>query len=243
MLEYERFALLLDSQEAELGRMAMRLLELGIDVMYANDLDEAALLSRQEVHRLGAVLASSQGPRSHIENIVNRVCSGLDAGASSLVLVGPELAEEKAAALRDLGIQWRICEPYDERDLRFGLSLAMSKEHADDRRKSLRIPTEIPTAVFMGRYRQDVTVHNLSLNGAYFASPHPFLPGGQLSIEIPLPDGTFIAKGEVRNAKTADVTGRSDVPDGMGVAFTHINEKSTNLLQGFVHSWLKRFTL
>ena len=90
MQEYERFALLLDSQEAELGRMAMRLLELGIDVMYANDLDEAALLSRQEVRRLGAVLASSQGPRSHIANIVNRVCSGLDPGASSLVRVGPE---------------------------------------------------------------------------------------------------------------------------------------------------------
>ena len=243
MPKYERFTLLLDSQETEFGGLAIRLLELGIDTMYANDLDEAALLSRQEVGRLGGVLTSSEGPLSQIENIVNRVCAGLDAGASSLVLVGPEMSEEKAGSLRKLGISWRLSEPYEERDLRFVLSLAMSKEYADERRKSLRIPTEIPTTVFMGRHRQDVTVRDLSLSGVYCASPHPFLPASQLSIEIPLPDGTFIAKGEVRNAKTADVTGRADVPDGMGVAFTHINEKSTNLLQGFVHSWIKRFTL
>lgn len=243
MPEYERFTLLLDSQEAEFGRLAMRLLELGIDTMYANDLDEAALLSRQEMARLGVVLASSEGPRAHIENIVNRVCAPLDAGVSSLVLVGPEMSEEKAGSLRELGISWRICEPYEERDLRFVLSLVMSKEHTDDRRKSLRIPTEIPTTIFMGRHRKDVIVRDLSLSGAYFASPHPFMPESQLSIEIPLPEGTFLAKGVVRNAKTADVARRADVPDGMGVEFSHVNEKSMNLLQGYFDAWIERFTL
>ena len=55
MSDYERFALILDSESAELGHAALRLLELGIDVLYANDLDEAELLARQESERLGAV--------------------------------------------------------------------------------------------------------------------------------------------------------------------------------------------
>ena len=153
------------------------------------------------------------------------------------------MSEEKTDSLRELGISWRICEPYEERDLRFVVSLAMSKDHGDDRRKTLRIPTEIPTTVFMGRHRKDVIVCDLSLGGAYFACPHPFMPESQLSIEIPLPEGTFLAKGEVRNAKTADVTGRADVPDGMGVEFSRFNEKSMNLLRGYVESWIARFTL
>jgi hypothetical protein len=243
MADYERFALLLDSHEAELGRLAMRLLQLGIDMMYANDLDEASLLSRQEARRLGAVLASSQGAPDRTREIIRRVCAGLDAGAGALVLVGPEVSEEAAQPLRDLGVHWRICEPYDERDLRFVLSVAMSKDHAGNRRKTLRVPCEIQTAVFMGRNRQDVTVHDLSLHGAYFASKHPFMPGSALSIEIPLPDGPFIAKGEVRNVKTADVDGRADVPDGMGVAFTQVDEEAHEVLQAYVQSWMRRFTL
>jgi hypothetical protein len=49
MLDYERFALILDSASAEPGRAALRLLELGIDVVYANDLDEAELLRAKGV--------------------------------------------------------------------------------------------------------------------------------------------------------------------------------------------------
>ena len=95
----------------------------------------------------------------------------------------------------------------------------------------------------MGRHRKDVVIHDLSLSGAYFATPHPFLEESRLSIELPLPDGTIFAKGVVVNAKTADKPVRDDVPDGMGVAFSDVPEQGVRALRRFVEAWIDRFVL
>ena len=73
MSDYERFALILDSASEELGSTALRLLELGIDVLYANDLDEAELLARQESERLGAVLIPATFRLNQVEALLSRV--------------------------------------------------------------------------------------------------------------------------------------------------------------------------
>jgi hypothetical protein len=243
MSAYERFALILDSASAELGRVAMRLLELGIDVLYANDVDEAALLARQESERLGAVLIPTTFGLDQVDGLLSRVCSRLAVGARGLVLVGLEPEPDFLEALRARGVMWRVWEPFDERELRFVMTAAMSTGHAGERRKDPRIPTEIATAVFMGRHRKDVTVHDVSAAGAYLAAPNPFLEGSQLRVEIPLPGGLVAGKAEVVNAKTADRPGRADVPDGMGIVFTQLAPGSQETLQAFIQDWIQRFRL
>jgi hypothetical protein len=119
----------------------------------------------------------------------------------------------------------------------------MSEGHDGERRKHLRIPTEMESTVFMGRHRKDVTIHDLSLSGAYFATAYPFLEGSQLSVEIPLPDRTVRAKAVVVNAKTADKPGRADVPEGMGVAFTDFGSEGAAALRSFIDTWIGRFRL
>jgi hypothetical protein len=243
MSSYQRFALILDSQMAVLGRIAMRLLELGIDVLYANDVDEATLLARQESDRLGAVLIPTSFDPEDVTHLLTRVCSQLAAGVRSLVLVGlepdPALVEDLGAK----GVRWCLWEPYDERELRFVMTAAMSSDHGDDRRKDLRIPTAISTAVFMGRHRKDVTVHDLSVSGAYLAAPNPFLEGSRIHVDMPLPDGSVVGKAEVVNAKTADKRGRPDVPEGMGIVFTDLAPGSRETLQSFIRDWIRRFEL
>lgn len=243
MPEYERFALVLDSASVELGRASLRLLELGIDVLYANDLDEAELLARQESELLGAVLIPSTLGLDRIDALLSRVCSKLAAEARGLVLVGLEPEPEFVEALRAKGVTWRLWEPFDERELRFVMTAAMATEHGGERRKDPRIPSEIATAVFMGRHRKDVTVHDLSTTGAYLSATNPFLEGSQLSFEIPLPDGLVVGKAEVVNAKTADQPGRADVPEGMGIVFTQLTPGSLEKLEAFIEGWIQRFRL
>jgi hypothetical protein len=241
--EYERFALILDSASAELGRTALRLLELGIDVLYANDLDEAELMARQESELLGAVLVPTTFDPERVAALLSRVCSRLAAGERALVLVGLEPEPEASEALRAKGVTWCLWEPFEERELRFVMSAAMATEHGGERRKAPRIPTEIPTTVFMGRHRKEVKVHDLSASGAYLAVANPFLEGSRLSFEIPLPDGLVVGKAEVTNAKTADRPGRADVPEGMGIAFTQLTRGSQETLEAFIDGWIQRFHL
>jgi hypothetical protein len=95
----------------------------------------------------------------------------------------------------------------------------------------------------MGRHRKDVTVHDLSVTGAYLSATNPFLEGSRLSFEIPLRDGLVVGKAEVVNAKTADKPGRADVPEGMGIAFTQLTPGSREKLEAFVDGWIQRFRL
>lgn len=243
-MDYERFALILDSQASDLGRAAVRLLELGIDVLYAMDVDEAALLAQQEAERLGAVLTPAHFEPDFIDRLVSRVCIHLAAGPRSLVTVGLEPDARFVERLRDHGTEWCLWEPYTERELRFVMTAAMSTSHDGERRKDARIPTEIPTTVFMGRHRKEVTVHDLSLGGAYLATPHPFLEDSVLSLEIPLEGGTVLhGKAIVVNAKTADKPGRADVPEGMGVIFSDFTDTAQQILRDYVSGWIGRLRL
>jgi hypothetical protein len=243
MREYERFALIIDPEASTLGSVAVRLLNVGVDLLYAANLDEAMLLAAQESQRLGAVLIPSSFGIERVDELVSRVCSKLAAGPRALVIAGPEREPDFVERLREYGVEWAVREPYSDRELRFVMTAAMSLGHAGERRKYLRIPTDIETTVFMGRHRKPVVVHDLSVTGAYFATAYPFLEDSRLSLDIPLPTGRVFGNGLVANAKTADKPGRPDVPEGMGVAFQDLSLESYEHLQEFVEGWIDRFRL
>jgi hypothetical protein len=243
MREYERFALIIDSEASALGSIAVRLLNLGVDLLYAADLDEAMLLAAQESQRLGAVLIPSSFEVDLVEELISRICSKLAAGPRALVVAGREREPGFVERLREHGVEWAVCEPYTDRELRFVMTAAMSTRHTGERRKHHRIPTNIETTVFMGRHRKQVVVHDLSVTGAYFATPHPFLEDSRISLEIPLPHGSVLGNGLVANAKTADKPGRPDVPEGMGVSFNSLSPESCERLQEFIEGWIDRFRL
>ena len=243
MGEYERFALIIDSEVPALGSVAVRLLDLGIDLLYAANLDEATLLAAQESQRLGAVLIPSSFEADLVEDLISRVCSKLAAGPRALIIVGLERESDFVECLRNHGVEWAVCEPYTDRDLRFVMTAAMSTGHTGERRKHPRIPTNIETTVFMGRHRKRVVVHDLSVTGAYFATPHPFLEEARISLDLPLPNGRVLGNGFVVNAKTADKPGRPDVPEGMGVSFSNLSQESYERLQDFIEGWIDCFRL
>ncbi|HEY5659088.1 MAG TPA: PilZ domain-containing protein [Myxococcota bacterium] len=243
MGNYERFALVIDAENVALGGIAVRLLDLGIDLLYAADLNEGILLAAQESQRLGAVLIPSSFAAERIDALVSRVCTKLAAGPRALIIAGLDREAGFVERLREHGVQWAVSEPYEERELRFVLTAAMSTGHTGERRKHPRIPTDIETAVFMGRHRKEVVVHDLSMSGAYLATAHPFLEGSKIALEIPLPDGSVLGNATVVNSKSAEKPGRADVPEGMGVCFSNLSAGSAERLQAFIAAWIDRFRL
>ncbi len=240
---YERYALVLDHADGHLGPVAMRLLELGVDVLYANDADEATLLALQESANLGAVLAPASSSLPFLERALDRICAPLPAGSESLVLIGRDPGESTVRELRKRGVRWALWEPVGEREMRFLLTTVMSHAFGGEQRKHRRVPTDFQGAVWMGRHRKDVTVHDLSISGAYLAAPHPFLAESRLTIELSLADGGLMAKGTVVWARTADAPARDDVPEGMGVAFTDLGDAARARLERFTEAELARFEL
>ena len=240
---YERFALILDSEQTLLGRTAVRLVELGVDALYAKDVDEAVLLARQESSRLGAVLVPSGLAVEAGAGPLERVWSQLAAGPAGLVLVGEEPEPGLLVELHERGARWCLWEPYTERELRFVTTAAMSTGYAGNQRKHPRIATSIETTVFMGRYPKPSVVHDLSLGGAFLAAEDPFLEGSHLSIDIALPGGSLLAKAEVVMAHTRDKLVREDTPEGMGIVFKSFAASSEELLRDFVRDWIRRFQL
>ena len=236
---YQRFALIFDSETGELGRTAIELIGLGIDALYVNHVDEAALLAQQESERLAAVLVPSTCSLSDIHGLLERVCT-YASGVRGLVVVGDKPGEETLAALRETGLQWSLWNPFTPRELRFVMTAAMSAD-GSDRREALRIPSEIKTCVYTGRHSKDVVVHDLSTGGAYLAVDKPFLEGTLLTLDVALPTGQFMCKAEVVYAKTAGEEGRPDVPPGMGVVFTKLMGDSELALHEHIDGWLARF--
>ncbi len=117
--------MVLDSETEVLGGCAIRLLELGINILYANDVYEASLLARQESQRLGAVLIPATFDRSSVDALLSRVCSQLEVGPRGLLVAGVAPATEFIEYLRARGVAWCLWEPYEMRELRFVLAPAL----------------------------------------------------------------------------------------------------------------------
>jgi hypothetical protein len=238
---YERYALILDTERGSLGRIAMQLVEMGVDALYANDLDEADLLARQEASKLGTIVIPADTPPDRVERVLKRICSQLRTGAESLVMCGDEPAPAIRNELRSRGAKWSLWTPYTDRELRFVMASALATGHRADPRDGLRIPTEIEAVACMGRHRKDVVVHNLSSGGAYLATRQPFLLDSLVSIDIPLPGFDLLAKARVVSTKAPEVEDRPDVPPGMGVQFETMDFEAERKVIGFIADWVTRF--
>ncbi len=218
-LQYERFVLIYDSESGQLGSAALSLLESGIDVLYAADLDEALLLAGQESERLGALLAPSMLDPAVLEALLERVCPFLSGGNETLVPIGLEPDPAVTSQLRKAGVRWCLWEPYEPRELRFVASAAMMAGNPTERRKTLRVPAEFLAGLVQGSDNRQGVVCDLSHRGAYLGVEPPFPPGSEVQVELPIPAGSIFLRARVAHAHGASAPPRHDLPGGVGLEF------------------------
>jgi hypothetical protein len=237
------YALILDAPATPLGSVALSLIRLGIDVLYANDPEEASLLCGQaEADRVRALVVAEDVPIEAIQSLRARLDRRRGRPPVGVVVVGRLTDEARCAALAKEGVRHVLRPPFDPGILRWMVNVAMKPE--DERlRTQPRVPTSLLARVSDGERSKDMVVTNLSVGGAFLETPFPHPIGTRLEVEIPLPNGDIRASGLVGyRREPGDVQGPA-FPSGLGLVFEPLEGESAERLAAFVERMERHFTL
>lgn len=237
----DRNALVLDGADTHLGAASLKLLRLGIDVVYAKDLDEACLLAQQEAQRIGAILFPPSVEVRGPAGLAAKVAEVRGGRPPQLLVIGEEPDADVKQSLRTAGVERALFEPYDESALRFAVNAAVCAGFDGDPRTEMRIPTTLRGRTYKGTRRRDVLVSTLSAQGAYLETPHPDPVGSLVRVEIDLPEQPLFARAVVRY--TPDPESTRGLPPGMGIVFQELPEPDEARLRSYIHTQSQRFTL
>jgi hypothetical protein len=218
-----RYALVCDSGREGLGLVALRLLRLGIDALYAGDLDEALLLAAQEGSRIRAILFPAQHDEREPTSIMKQIASSPEGCSPTLVAIGECPSPADRTRLRAAGVRWAVWEPANDSVLRFVVNSALLLPTEMAGRKELRVPTNL-----LGRFRskagrQDALVYSLSARGAFLETPRPLPKGSEVDLEIWFPRTVLRTGAQVVYSNAPDGRREPRLPLGMSVVFAELD--------------------
>ena len=243
MERYERLALVFDSADSELGMAAVRLVQHGLDPLYARDEGELVLLAREHHNRVAALVLPGNLSLELVDALLKRVARGLPGGVSSVVLVAPPRRGARLLQLRDRGIRWVVFAPYDASELRFAVSAALATGDALEPRRGLRVPIRLPVSVRHSRATRSGFITNLSIDGAYVALPDPPEVTAALSLEFPIGERLLRVQATVVHRMEGEAPGQAEGQPGFGVEFTGLSALETHLVEGFIRERIDSFRL
>jgi hypothetical protein len=235
--------LVLDSEKCALGEAALQLVRTGVHTLYANDLDEASLLARQERGRVRGALMSATATPAQVDEVLETIAPHTRLQAASLVLVGPAPADETVAALRERGVNWCLREPYDAAELRFLATLSIWEGSDADLRIEPRVPTALRGSVTASGKTRPVRVADLTTGGAFLELDNPPTPGRNLGLTIELPDQEIQIIAYVRWARAVAIAGPPERPAGAGVEFKPPRQAEAAALRAQMAVGLARYRL
>jgi hypothetical protein len=235
--------LVLDGEKCALGEVALALVRMGVQALYANDLDEASLLARQEGERIrGALAPSSLSPQQVLE-IFEAIGPHTGVRPSSLVLVGPRPPDESVEALRAAGLRWCVWEPHEPAELRFLATLAVWEGSDSNLRLEPRVPTSLRASVTLAGKTRPVRVTDLATSGAFLEMEAPPAPGRNVGLTLSLPDGEVQVVASVRWVRATAVAGPPELPAGAGVEFAPPPPAEAEQLRAQMLAGMKRYEL
>jgi hypothetical protein len=235
--------LVLDSQKCSLGQAALALVRLGVEALYANDLDEASLLARQEGMRVRGALAPSSVDAGEAAEILDAIAPHTNVCPASLVLAGPRPDDEVIAALRAGGLRWGLWDPYELAELRFLATLAVWEGSDSELRIEPRVPTSLRASVTVGGKTRSVRVLDLTTTGAFLELDAPPAAGRHVGLEIALPAGSIQIVAYVRWVRAVAQKKPIELPAGCGVEFAPPQSAEAEALRQQMLAGMARFEL
>ena len=218
---YERSALILDSEDRRLAQASSSLIVLGHRPLYADDLDELALLAEERRVDVGALLLPASRASDWWPALRKRIVEPLGLAARSVLPVGEPLATADAEALHCDGLRWALREPCSPWELRFAVSLVLAETDPRDARSELRVPCAISVEVESTSRTTRAQLTDLSPGGAFVQLAHPHREGTPIALR-----GTLFGRPFALSARVC-WRSRTDSPSwrdrGMGVVFEVID--------------------
>lgn len=238
---YDRAALILDTESHPLGELSLALITLGLRPLYATELDELVLLSREYRSQVGAVLVPTESLAEQLPGLRKHVLEPLGLSASALVPVGSHLAPELADPLREEGVRFCLPVHYEPHELRYVVASALSANDPGELRLDPRVPCDVPVSVESEHRTVDGVLVDLSMAGAFVGLAHPSPEDSVVLLRFVLRGHTAALRTRVRWRVDAGSPAWRD--RGMGVEFDELDEASRAVLQDFVAEQTARFQL
>jgi hypothetical protein len=235
--------LVLDGPKCSLGEAALALVRLGIETLYANDLDEAALLARQEGRRVRGALTPSSVGAAEAAEILDAVAPHTSVRPASLVLAGPRPEDSAIETLRAAGLRWCLWEPHQPAELRFLATLAVWEGSDSELRIEPRVPTSLRGSVTIAGKTRPVRVLDLTTTGAFLELDAPPPSGRHLGLEIALPSGSIQIVAYVRWVRATAQRRPIEQPIGCGVEFARPQPAEAEALRAQMIAGMARFEL
>jgi len=234
--------LAVDDEKGSFGDLALHLVRLGVDVLFATAVDEAELLARQEGEQLRGAFAPAGASEDWLAGLIDAIGPHTAILPESIAVLGPRQEEDRCEQLRELGFRYRLWEPYEDRDLRF-LGWALIWNTSDQNlRIDARVPTALPGKCFRRGDSREVLIGDLSVSGAYLEMQQPFPAGSMVRVELALPAGPVELRATVRWVSSP--RGGSPIHRrGCGVEFLRPNPGARQRLEETLDEELARFFL
>jgi hypothetical protein len=238
-MQYQRLALILDDEAGQTGELALLLVRLGVNVLYANDFDEAVLLAREAAGNVGAIIVPSGRATAWLPMILKR----MRVPPEALVPAGERPDDTSLDSLRSQGVRWMLQLPDQDRAVRFVVTSAMSETDATEIRFYLRLPTELEGSVKHGPLERPCEIRNLSPGGALLAMEPLFPVGSRIMLSLGLGDASLTLG--ARTAWSTECTGVHPIETSpvMGVSFDDVDPEARDLLSRFLEGEIQRFRL
>jgi hypothetical protein len=238
-MTYRRLALILDDEAGQIGELALRLVRVGVDSLYANDFEESVLLAQQEAGDVGAVIVPSNRAVEWFPPILKR----LVLPPAAVVPAGERPEDDAVESLRSQGVCWALWTPDDNRALRFVAKAAMSETHSTERRLGLRVPSELEASVQRGPLDRPCVIRDLSEGGALVALD-PLVPeGGRITLRFDVGDQSLSLRAKVAWSTEFTEPHPHEPSPVMGIRFDEVESEALDALTHFLAGELQRFRL
>jgi len=135
------------------------------------------------------------------------------------IAIGRRPGEARRRALREAGIHLALFGRFGRHALRFQINRALSSYANRLPRGDLRAPMEWRTQTYSGGRRKTVRCYSLSIGGAYFVTPRPWVVGSDIDLELPVGAGSRRVGGRILYTRGTDRHKQPSLPGGMAVAF------------------------
>jgi diguanylate cyclase (GGDEF)-like protein len=236
-----RYALLIDDEEGSLASLALALTRVGVLGLYARDIDEARLFSKQEGGKIRAVVMEVDASLERIREILETIDADLPDGSAAVVAVGPKPGPGRLAELRNGGVSWALWSPMDDDELRFVLNSALALPSEIALREGPRAPVNLVASIVLEEHSEIGKIVTLAAGGAFVEMANPPDVGGRFTLGFTLGNEQVEVESRVVYSNTREKSWSVGSVRGASVVFEGLSAEHQARIRELVKERLARF--
>ncbi|MCP3984620.1 MAG: hypothetical protein GY723_09520 [bacterium] len=232
-----RTLLLVDSGSQCMEALSLRLRQMDFHVVRPKTTDQALEALCDSRFQVGCVVIPPDLPVVDLERSLRAFRSAEPDRVPPLPIAafGDRPGADQRGRLRRAGVDYGLWNPIDDNTLRFQMNRSLSGGGPMvSNRRAARVPTNWPVEITAGGREKPAKLYSISAQGAYLATPRPSMPRAIVHLTLPMPDGDVRVSAEVVATNVPGNLVKKNLPIGMAVRWSGLDDQSEEQIRGFV---------